>query len=369
MAHPGNDVKVSLDPPYSVRVVSTFGEVWERIQDEHPDGIGLIVADRRVVEKQPRVFRGLDRRARRRVVELPGGEPAKSLRRFETLHRAAMEFGLDRRSLVIALGGGTIGDLTGFFASTWMRGVPWIPVATTSLAIADSAVGGKTAVNLGGAKNVVGTFHQPVGVYGVVEALRTLPARHRRAGLAEVLKSGIIADAPLFDRVVADAPALRALDVEAWTRALVGACRVKATVVADDPREGGRRAILNFGHTIGHALEASMRPRPTHGEAVALGMISASWVSERLDVAPEGTTRRIVEAIEKLGLPRTAREVDTAKLWRAIRYDKKSDGGDARLVLTEGVGSASFGHAVPRKILQRSLSVLGIGSSGGGSRL
>lgn len=362
-----NHVKVTLEPPYSVRVLDGFGEVWADLRARHPERIGMIVADQRVVERQPRVFRGLDRASRRRVVTLPGGENAKTLRQFERLHRAAIEFGMDRQSLVVAVGGGSIGDLTGFFASTWMRGVPWIPVATTSLAIADSAVGGKTAVNLARTKNLVGSFHQPAAVYGVLEALDSLPARHRRSGLAEVLKSGIIADARLFERVVREAKALRGLDRDAWRAALLAACRVKADVVAGDPREGGRRAILNFGHTLGHALEVAHRPRLTHGEAVALGMMCAGWVSEHLDVAPSGTTERIVEAIDALRLPTKVREVDHVKLWQAIRYDKKASGGEVRLVLTEGVGSASFGHRVPRKILQQSLAVLGGGSPRGRS--
>lgn len=362
-----NHVKVSLEPPYSVRVLDGFGDVWADLQARHEGRIGMIVADRRVLERQDHVFRGLDRSARRRVVTIPGGESAKTLRQFERLHRAALEFGMDRQSLVVAVGGGSIGDLTGFFASTWMRGVPWIPVATTSLAIADSAVGGKTAVNLAGTKNLVGTFHQPAAVYGVIEALESLPARHLRSGLAEVLKSGIIADAKLFDRLVRRADALRALDRDAWRSVLIAACRVKAQVVAADPREGGRRAILNFGHTVGHALEVAHRPRLTHGEAVGLGMMCAGWVSEHLDVAPEGTTDRIVEAIDALRLPRKVREVDHVKLWQAVRYDKKSSDGEVRLVLTEGVGSATFGHRVPRKILQQSLAVLGGGKPRGRS--
>ena len=227
--------------------------------------------------------------------------------------------------------------------------------------MADSAIGGKTAVNLAGAKNVVGTFHQPVGVYGVLEALETLPRRHTRSGLAEVLKAGVIADADLFTRTSEAAAALRSLDRAAWLEVLEGANRVKADVVAGDPREAGGRAVLNFGHTVGHALEMAHRPRLAHGEAVGLGMISASWVSERLDVAPDGTTDRIVEALGRLGLPRKVRAIDGPRFWRAMRYDKKSDGGEARLVLTHGIGSATVGHRVERNILQESLTVLGEG--------
>jgi 3-dehydroquinate synthase len=362
-----NDSKVELQPSYPVRLRETFGGVFEALRADRPEPIGMVVIDRRVLDRHPDALAALDDEPRGRTVALNGGEPVKTLRSFERLHRAAAEFGMDRQSLVIAVGGGTIGDLAGFFASTWMRGVPWCPVATTSLAMADSAIGGKTAVNLAGAKNVVGSFHQPAGVYGALEALETLPWRHTRSGLAEVLKAGLIADADLFATTVDSATRLRALDRAAWLEVLQGANRVKADVVAGDPRESGGRAVLNFGHTVGHALEVAHRPRLTHGEAVGLGMISASWVSERLGVAPPGTTDRVREALGRLGLPRKVRAIDEPTLWRAMRYDKKSDGGEARLVLTHGIGSATVGHRVERKILQQSLSVLGEGPSQGRS--
>ena len=353
------DTEVRLQPPYSVRLRDTFSEVWEALDGDRPGPVGIVVVDRRVLDAHPRALVGLPAETRNRIVSIPGGESAKSIRNFQRLHDAAIEFGMSRQSVVVAVGGGTVGDLAGFFASTWMRGVPWAPVATTSLAMADSAIGGKTAVNLGGVKNVVGTFHQPFGVYGALEALQSLPARHRRSGLVEVLKAGVIADPLLVEVLERDAERIGSLDRGTWRAILRAANRVKADVVAEDPLEDGRRAVLNFGHTLGHALEVAHRPRLTHGEAVGLGMIAACWISERLDVAPHGTEDRIAEVLRRLGLPVGIREVDEVKLWRAVRYDKKSSSGSARLVLTPGIGSATVGHTVERKILQGALQALG----------
>lgn len=349
---------VRLDPPYPVRLRQSFAEVWEALREDQGDRPWFLVADRRLLERNPRVLRGLGAAQRRRVVALAGGEAVKSVRNLQRLYHAALEFGVERQSLVIALGGGTIGDLAGFFASTWMRGIDWCPVATTSLALADSSIGGKTAIDLGRVKNPVGSFHQPVGVYGAIEALRTLPARHLRAGLAEVVKAGVIRDRRLFERLEREGRELLDPDAEAWLEVLEAACAVKARVVAKDPRESGDRAVLNFGHTLGHALETAHRPRLLHGEAVSLGMIAACWISEEISMAPRGTTDRLRELARQLRLPRSVREVDRSRLWQVMRYDKKASLGQARLVLTTGIGSATVGHAVDRKILQASLGAL-----------
>jgi 3-dehydroquinate synthase len=260
--------------------------------------------------------------------------------------------------LLVAVGGGTLGDAAGFFAASYLRGIDWCPLATTSLSLADSAIGGKTAINGPGVKNLMGAFHQPLGVYGALEALHSLPRRHLRSGLAEITKCAVIADAELFAWLERNAGALEGLDPEAWEHALVAANAVKAAVVAADPRERGGRAVLNFGHTVGHALEAVDRPRLLHGEAISLGMIAASWVSEQRVRAEDGLTDRIRSLLGRLGLPVQCAQLDVVNTMKAIGYDKKTRGGRAMMVLTPRVGLATFGHEVEWPMLDRALRSL-----------
>jgi 3-dehydroquinate synthase len=289
------------------------------------------------------------------VVELAGGERVKSLRRIDDLARAAHEARLGRDGLVVAVGGGTIGDLAGFFASIWMRGVDWVPVATTTLSIADSAVGGKTAVDWSGLKNQIGCFHDPVRVLAVEEALRTLPRRHYRAGLAEVAKSAAIADEGLFAALEEEADELRTGRSGRLLEFLDRASAIKARIVARDPREQGVRAWLNFGHTVGHALESTHRPRLYHGEAVAAGMIAASWLSECLVAAPAGTTDRVAELLRRMGSLRTLSSVDGSALRAAMAADKKSRQGRQRVVLTPRIGVATVADFPPAPLMRQAV--------------
>jgi 3-dehydroquinate synthase len=229
---------------------------------------------------------------------------------------------------------------------------------TTVLSLADSAVGGKTAVNLAGLKNPLGAFHHPVGVYGAIEALTSLPARQRVAGLAEVVKSAVIADASLFELLERRGAEFADPRAELWPAVLRRCCAIKAEVVAADPRESGRRAVLNFGHTVGHALESVTRPRLHHGEAVALGMVAAAWISEREGVAPAGTRRRLESLLADLRLPRRVDALDVTAVLAAMRHDKKGRQGRPRMVLTAGIGSSTFGHAVDGRTLRRAVSLL-----------
>lgn len=325
----------------SCELVSRFPDVWSAMERRFGDREWLIVADRNLLERNPASLRGLRAKRRRALVELRGGEAVKSLGRVEALARAATGLSLGRDGLVVALGGGTIGDLAGFFASVWMRGVDWVPVATTTLSIADSAVGGKTAVDFRGTKNLLGSFHDPVAVYGVREALATLPPRHYRAGLAEVVKAAVIADAGLFEHLEASPEQLSEASGDAVAEALLSAARIKSVLVTRDPRERGDRAFLNFGHTVGHALEAVHRPPLFHGEAVAAGMIAASWLSERLVEAPEGTTDRVAAVLHRLGLLRALSPVDDSTLWGAMSSDKKIRRKRLRLALCPRIGSAT----------------------------
>jgi 3-dehydroquinate synthetase len=341
--------------PARCKVHARFADVWSRLEESYGDRTWLIVADRNLLRRNARALQGLRRTRRKGLVELPGGEAAKRLGRIETLAAAARAVSLDREGLVVALGGGTIGDLSGFFASMWMRGVDWIPVATTTLSIADSAVGGKTAVDWRGLKNLLGHFHDPLEVFGVEEALASLPARHFRAGLVEVVKSAVIADARLFADLEADAEALRKGDSPRLLARLDDASRIKARIVARDPREHGVRAWLNFGHTVGHALESVHRPRLLHGEAVAAGMIAASWLSERLVGAPSGTTGRVEELLFRLGVLRALSPVDGSTLWDAMSSDKKTRRNQARIVLTPRIGKATVTELPPRPLLRQAI--------------
>lgn len=330
-----------MSPVVPCAIRPRFADVWRELEEQYGERPWLVVVDRNLLRRNDRVLAGLKPRRRRAMVELAGGEAVKKLSRIDVLARAAREAGLDRGGLVVAVGGGTLGDLAGFFASMWMRGVDWVPVATTTLSMADSAVGGKTAVDWGGIKNLLGHFHDPLAVFGVEEALATLPARHYRAGLAEVVKSAIIADRRLFERLEGAAPALRRRRSAELLELLAAASSVKSRIVARDPRERGIRAHLNFGHTVGHALEATHRPRLYHGEAVASGMIAASWLSERLVEAPPGLTDRLEALLRELGLLRVLSPVSATNLWDVMSSDKKAERNQLRVVLTPRIGTAT----------------------------
>lgn len=352
------DIQVDLNPSYPVRLRDDFVAAWDALRSDHPDRRLFVVADRKVLVRQPLALAGLSPREREGVVQIEGGERIKNLRHLDALVDRALQERVDRNALVVAVGGGTVGDLVGFFAASYMRGVDWCPLATTVISMADSAVGGKTGVNAHGLKNIVGAFHQPVGVYGALEAIESLGRRHRVGGLAEVLKCGIIADRSLYDLLEAEAESLVPQNRELWGEVLARSIRVKAGVVQEDPKEKGPRELLNFGHTLGHAVEATARPRLHHGEAVALGMIGALRISQNRQLAPPGTTSRVTELIGRLGLPRAAPGVDPESALVAVGYDKKVWDRKVRMVLTEGIGSATVGHTVEWSELSQALQSL-----------
>ncbi|MBN1557790.1 MAG: 3-dehydroquinate synthase [Lentisphaerae bacterium] len=278
---------------------------------------------------------------------VPAGEPSKCWKQVAGIYERALEAGLDRRSVMVALGGGVVGDLAGFAAATYMRGIAYLQAPTTLLAMVDSAVGGKTGINLERGKNLVGAFHQPSEVAADPTVLETLPAREYAAGLAEVVKYGVIWDAPFFARLEAAADALAARDAAVLSEVMARCCEIKAEVVAMDERESGVRAILNFGHTLGHALEAaSGYGRWLHGEAVALGMVLAGALSVREKGFDPADQRRLAALLRRFGLP-TALPAADAPAWEAVRTalraDKKSVAGAPRFVLAERLGRVVFG--------------------------
>ena len=278
---------------------------------------------------------------------MPAGEHEKTLARFGEALDALAKLSATRDACVLALGGGVVGDLAGFAAACWMRGIDVVQVPTTLLAMVDSSVGGKTAVDLPAGKNLVGAFHPPRAVVADTRALRTLPDRELRAGLAEVVKYGAIFDAGFLAWLDANADALLARDDAALAEAITRSCRFKAEVVARDPLEHGDRALLNFGHTFGHAIETEQGYAGTrgdglnHGEAVAVGMVLAARLSAALGRAPLSDAERLQALLQRLGLP-TALPAGLApeQLLARMRLDKKADAGGIRLVLWDGAGRA-----------------------------
>jgi 3-dehydroquinate synthase len=292
------------------------------------------------------------------TLAVPAGERSKRAEVLVRLWRRLAAERIGRGDAIVALGGGVVGDLAGFAAATWLRGLPWIGVPTTVLAQVDSSIGGKTAVDLPEGKNLVGAFHQPAGVLVDADTLGTLPARHVRAGLAEVVKKGFAVDAPLFAWCERHADDLAAGDPAALAGAVARAIRVKARVVKADEREreGGRRTALNFGHTLGHAIEAAREYRGIlHGEAVAVGMRAAAELSERVAGLDRGSRVRLEAMLDHLRLPVTMPATPVAALLGAMGNDKKSAHGVVRWVLTPRIGLASVPRAVPNSLVREAL--------------
>jgi 3-dehydroquinate synthase len=288
---------------------------------------------------------------------MPDGEAHKTLDEAARVFAALAQLKASRDATVLALGGGVVGDLSGFAAACWMRGVPYVQLPTTLLAMVDSAVGGKTAVNLPQGKNLIGAFHQPRAVLADTECLSTLPVREYNAGLAEVAKYGAIGDAAFLDWLAAHAQALQARAPAALTQAISTSCRHKAAIVARDEHEHGERALLNFGHTFAHALETCAGYGALlHGEAVAIGMVCAARLSVRLGMAPAADTAALQLLLERLGLPTTVPPaLAPAVLLDAMRLDKKNTSGALRLILWRGPGLAEVCADVPSADVEASL--------------
>ncbi|QJC51873.1 3-dehydroquinate synthase [Paenibacillus albicereus] len=273
---------------------------------------------------------------------VPAGEPSKSLARFEEIMTKALEHGLDRKSAIVALGGGVVGDLAGYAAASYMRGIRFVQMPTTILAH-DSSVGGKVAVNHPMAKNIIGAFHQPSLVLYDLDTLKTLPRREVSSGLAEVVKHGLIRDATFVDWCIDNAERLLALDAEALGYALYKGCAVKADIVSSDETEQGVRAILNLGHTIGHALEAVAGYNELHhGEAISIGMIGSAMLGVQLG-APQEVYLRTREALGKAGLPVSLPEhFDTDRIMEAMMHDKKFGEGKMVFIVPTAIGEVEI---------------------------
>ena len=296
------------------------------------------------------------------VVTVPSGEEAKSLKVLgECYDQLAMKR-LERRSFVVALGGGCVGDLAGFLAASYLRGIPYVQVPTTLLAQVDSSVGGKVGINLKAGKNLVGAFHQPRAVLCDLDTLGSLPDREFRAGLAEVVKYGVISDLDLFRRLERDSARILKREVSVLSNVIARCCALKAQVVGEDEFETtGARASLNFGHTVGHAIEAvSGYKEILHGEAVSIGMVAAARLSSRLSSLPEVEADRIRDLLLAFGLPISIKLAPKKRdaLFDAMRLDKKVSGGELKFVLAERVGKVLTGQRVADSDIQAALNAI-----------
>ena len=291
------------------------------------------------------------------TVVLPDGEQHKTWQTLNLIFDALLTHGCDRKTVLYALGGGVIGDMTGFAAACYMRGVPFVQVPTTLLAQVDSSVGGKTAINHPLGKNMIGAFYQPRLVVCDLATLDTLPARELAAGLAEVIKYGPIADMDLFAWLEANMDALLARERNALAHAVKRSCEIKAAVVGADEREAGLRAILNFGHTFGHAIEAGMGYGAwLHGEGVAAGMVMAAELSRRLGLVDAAFVQRLTRLIARAGLPTRGpvlhAQDNAGRYLELMRVDKKAEAGEIRFVLIDGPGQAIM-RAAPDALVRK----------------
>ena len=287
------------------------------------------------------------------TVLLPDGEEHKNWSSLNRIFDHLLASSCDRKTVLFALGGGVVGDITGFAAATYMRGVPFVQVPTTLLAQVDSSVGGKTAINHPLGKNMVGAFYQPQRVLCDLATLATLPDRELRAGMAEVIKYGPIADLDFLDWLELNLDALLARDPRALAHAVRRSCEIKAQVVGQDERESGLRAILNFGHTFGHAIEAGLGyGRWLHGEAVGCGMVLAGALSAELGLVDSAFAQRLQRLIERAGLPIEAPAMPMQRWFELMRVDKKAADGDIRFVLLDGPGRACL-RAAPVAIVEQ----------------
>lgn len=276
-----------------------------------------------------------------RLLELPDGESFKDSQHLQLIFDELLAHGADRQSMIVALGGGVVGDMAGFGAASFMRGIRFIQVPTTLLAQVDSSVGGKTGINHPLGKNMIGAFHQPVAVIADLNTLHTLPARELSAGLAEVIKHGAIADADFLNWIETNITALRSCDTGAMAHAVLRSCEIKSAVVSADEREGGIRATLNFGHTFGHAIESGLGYGEwLHGEAVGCGMVMAADLSARLGKISRADAERLKRIIEAMGLPIVPPKLGAQRFMELMQVDKKTEAGQIRYVVLEGIGKA-----------------------------
>lgn len=330
----------------------------------------LIITDPQVNNLFGDKLRGGLKNIKHSTIEVPRGERYKNLQTASKLYNALAKNSAHRDSMIIALGGGVIGDLAGFAAATYMRGIRYVQVPTTLLAQVDAAIGGKTGVNHPKCKNLIGSFYQPSLVFIDVKTLTTLPARELRTGLAEVVKYGVIEDADFFKFLEAnshhlntnafEAPDTLRAALKVWEIIVTESAKIKARVVAKDETEQGLRMILNFGHTVGHAIETLTKYNAyNHGEAVAIGMVAAAKIAQQLKMLDEVSVCRIISLLVKLGLATQVDGLSAGKVVKALGIDKKIIKGRMQFVLPEKIGQVVIKDNIPARIITQALLEIG----------
>jgi 3-dehydroquinate synthase len=293
------------------------------------------------------------------MIAFPAGEASKNIQTSLHIVDRMMALGLDRTSALIALGGGVVGDITGFVASIYMRGIPYVQVPTTLLAQVDSSIGGKTGIDLPEGKNILGTFYQPKGVFIDLAFLKTLTPREFGIGLAEIVKYGIIDDPELFSSLEVEAEAIRNRDMKFLEKIITSSCRIKKGIVEIDEMDRGFRRILNFGHTIGHAIESESGYSISHGDAISMGMAASALISERLRYLPPKDRERIISLIGVIGLPdRIPTTLDPDGILSRIKRDKKKEGDTIRFVLLKKIGIPFVNGNVPEELTREVVEAL-----------
>ena len=354
------EVKVELNQhSYSIHIESgSLAQVGERLKVLPVGKTVLVITDDNVAPLHANTLANSLRAAgfQLEILSVEPGEAAKSLAIADKLYTKAIKMGLDRKSTLIALGGGVVGDLTGFVAATYLRGIPFVQVPTTLLAQVDSSVGGKTAVNHPLGKNLIGAFYQPALVVIDPLVLKTLPTRELKAGLAEVIKYGFISDSSLLDYLSNHSDSILSCDPEVLASIIERCCQIKASIVGKDERETSLRMILNFGHTVGHAVEAvGGYSEFNHGEAVAIGMHAAALISQRIGLCTNEEISVLKSQIRNFGLPLTSPGYDAHKMYSYLLRDKKAEGGKINWILMSGIGQVSICKDVSEDIIMESL--------------
>ncbi len=353
-------VRVELGPK-SYDIFIGYGieaEIKEFVRKASFSGQGLIVTDTNVGPLYGAWLQSLLQEAglKTAMAVIPAGESSKSLKQADELYTRAIELGLDRKSPIFALGGGVVGDLAGFIAATYMRGVPFVQVPTSLLAQVDSSVGGKVAVNHQLGKNLIGAFYQPQAVFMELNVMKTLPEREMATGLGEVIKYGVIYDKDFFRYLEERQRKIIAREPAEITHIIARSCEIKAAVVSQDEQEAGLRRILNFGHTIAHAVEKETGyTRYNHGEAVAIGMAGAADISRQLGLITEDEVQRLEALITAYKLPLQAESVTVDAMYGDIFHDKKTVGGRVNWVLMESIGQVGCRNDVPESVVRSAM--------------